>query len=372
MFGCTGAALIMISVADKLGLSQQEASSWMFALYFFGGLIGVILSLKYKMPISGAYTIAGTLMLLNVRNYKLTQFSGAFLASGVIILIVGLLGLKEKLLKVLPLPIIMGMVGGSLTRFLLTLIEPIGQAPLIAIVVVISFLFLPKIFKRVPAILLGLIAGIVFSLITKSLAISDISTTFIPIKMVIPEFSLSAFFSISIPMSILMMGSENAQAMGVLIAQGYNPPINAMTVASGVGTILASFFGGHAANIAGPMTAICSSDDVGKTKEDRYIASVINGIIFIVFGLFVSIAISFVSVLPKVLINTISALSMVGVLKSSYKHIFETKIYKNGAILTYIIALSGIEIFNIGAPILAMILGLMLSFLKDDRKKVDC
>lgn len=371
MFGCTGSALIMINVADNLGLTAQETTSWMFAIYFFGGLIGLILSLIYKMPISGAYTIAGTLMLLNVEGYKLTEFSGAFLASGIIILLVGVMGLKEKLLKVLPLPIIMGMVGGSLTRFLLTLIEPIGAAPILAGVVVISFLLLPKIFKKVPAILLALGAGIIFSLITKDLYLTDIATDFISVKMVRPEFNASAFLSISIPMSILIMGSENAQAMGVLISQGYKPPINSMTIASGIGTILASLFGGHAANIAGPMTAICSADDAGKTKEDRYIASVINGIIFIVFGIFVSAAISFVSVLPKILINTISSLSMVGVLKSSYAHTFEARDYRSGAMLSFIIALSGLEIFHIGAPILAMILGVLLSFLKDDKKIVE-
>lgn len=44
------------------------------------------------------------------------------------------------------------------------------------------------------------------------------------------------------------------------MAEEYKPPINFMTIISGVGGILAGIRGGHHANIAGPLTAICSSD----------------------------------------------------------------------------------------------------------------
>lgn len=365
IFGCTGAALLMINVANNIGLTAQQTSSWMFSIYFFGGLIGVILSLKYKIPISGAYTIAGTLMLLNVPVYSINEFSGAFLGSGIIILIVGITGIKEKILKVLPMPIVMGMIGGSLTKFLLGIIEPMGNEPFLPIIVIISFLMLPKIFKKIPPILLALFGGIVASVLTKSLYLSGISTTFLPPELVIPKFNPGAFLSISVPLAILIMGSENAQAMGVLISQGYKPPVNAMTIASGVGSIIASFFGGHAANIAGPMTAICSSDTAGNNKDDRYIASIVNGIMFILFGIFSSFAISFVTVLPKTLVNSIAGLSMIGVLKSSYKQTFSAKIYSNGALCSFIIALSSLEFFSIGAPIWALISGIIISCITD-------
>lgn len=370
IFGCTGAALLMINVANNIGLTAQQTSSWIFSIYFFGGLIGVILSLKYKIPISGAYTIAGTLMLLNVPDYSINEFSGAFLGSGIIILIVGITGIKEKILKVLPMPIVMGMIGGSLTKFLLGIIEPMGNESFLPIIVIISFLMLPKIFKKIPPILLALFGGIIASVLTKSLYLSGIATTFLPPELVIPRFNPGAFLSISVPLAILIMGSENAQAMGVLISQGYKPPVNAMTIASGVGSIIASFFGGHAANIAGPMTAICSSDNAGNSKDDRYIASIVNGIMFIIFGIFASVAISFVTILPKTLVNAIAGLSMIGVLKSSYKQTFLTKTYSNGALCSFIIALSSLEFLSIGAPIWALISGIIISCITDNTSVV--
>ena len=45
-----------------------------------------------------------------------------------------------------------------------------------------------------------------------------------------PAFSLDAIVSIGIPLALLIICSENAQATGVLMAQGYNPPNNAMAI----------------------------------------------------------------------------------------------------------------------------------------------
>ena len=46
----------------------------------------------------------------------------------------------------------------------------------------------------------------------------------------VPHFSLDAFMAIAVPLAALVIGAENAQATGVLMAEGYRPPVNAMTV----------------------------------------------------------------------------------------------------------------------------------------------
>ena len=49
-------------------------------------------------------------------------------------------------------------------------------------------------------------------------------------------------------------------------ALDYKAPVNAMTVISGFGGIFSGLVGAHNANIAGPMTAICSSSEAGEDK----------------------------------------------------------------------------------------------------------
>ena len=72
-------------------------------------------------------------------------------------------------------------------------------------------------------------------------------------QLIMPVFSLKAILSIAIPLALLIICSENAQATGVLMAQGYKPPNNAMAIYGSIVGLIASFFGGHATNIAGTI-----------------------------------------------------------------------------------------------------------------------
>src|SRR3954463_12480109 len=71
IFGCTGPALIIIGAATSGGLTYGETISWIFAVYFFSGLLGMFLSVKYRQPIAGAHSIAGAVLVAGA----LTQFS---------------------------------------------------------------------------------------------------------------------------------------------------------------------------------------------------------------------------------------------------------------------------------------------------------
>lgn len=181
-----------------------------------------------------------------------------------------------------------------------------------------------------------------------------------------PEFSLSAFIAISIPVAILVVGAENAQAIGVLMSEGYNPPVKTMTVFSGIGGMVACFFGGHNANIAGPMTAICSSDAAGPDKSKRYVASMINGILCLTFGALVCYAISFIKLVPTALVSTIAGLAMINVLLQSLQQAFNPGArFQVGAFIAFAIALSGVNLWNISAPFWSLVGGVLVTVLTD-------
>src|SRR4051812_2582508 len=71
IFGCTGPVLNIISGATNGGLTYAQTISWIFAIYFFSGLVGIFLSLKYRQPISGAGTLPGAVLVAG----SLTHFS---------------------------------------------------------------------------------------------------------------------------------------------------------------------------------------------------------------------------------------------------------------------------------------------------------
>jgi benzoate membrane transport protein len=134
-----------------------------------------------------------------------------------------------------------------------------------------------------------------------------------------------------------------------------------MTPISGIGGTLAPLFGGHNANIAGPMTAICSSEQAGEDKDGRYVATVVNGILFALFGVFAGVAVALVSALPPTLIAAVAGLAMIGVLISAFRGAFGVTGFQTGAFTALVIAMSGVTILNISAPFWALLGGVLVS-----------
>ena len=364
IFGCTGPALVVISASSSVGFSTADTVSWIFGIYVFGGLLGLILSLYYKVPISGAFSIPGaTLMGTALAGYTFRQAAGAFLIAGVIVLIVGLTGLIGKVMKVLPLEIVMAMVAGCMLKFGTNIITYTQKSVVVCGSAVLAFLLIPRIFKKFPAVLAALIVGVAVAAATGSFGNMS-SVTYISPRLVAPAFSGSLILSCSIPLAALVIGAENAQAMGVLKAQGYNVPANTMTIASGIGGIVSGLFGAHNANIAGPMTAICSSNEAGP-KEGRYAASVVNGITFLAFGLVAAYAIGFVNLIPVGLTYVLAGLAMINVLIQSFRDGFKSGKYKTGAFFALVVGVSGISILHIGAAFWSLVFGVIVSLICD-------
>lgn len=368
IFGCSGPALIVMNAAQNGKLTDIQTISWLFSVYFFGGLISIILGLYYKMPINGAWSIPGAVMLASALPlFPFNEAVGAYLIAGILVLLLGVSGLIGKAMRWIPLPIVMAMIAGAMIRFGTGIVTSIQQAPVIAGAALIGYIFGQRLTKKVSPILWSLIIGVIVALLVGGFKFTDVKITWALPQFFTPSFSAGAFFAIAIPLAVLVIGAENAQAYGVLTAQGYKAPINAMTVISGLGGIITSFFGGHNANIAGPMTAICSSEEAGPDKSGRYAATIVNGLTFGAFGLFASVAVPFVKALPPQLVSLLAGLAMIGVLLSAFELAFSGRQFRYGAFFALVIAMSGITILKISSPFWSLVGGVVISLLVEPK-----
>ncbi|MHB8983982.1 MAG: benzoate/H(+) symporter BenE family transporter [Carboxydocellales bacterium] len=343
------------------GLTQQQIASWLFGIYFIGGLIGLVLALVFRQPICGAFTIPGAVLLgSSLAYFNLSQAVGAYLITGLLILLLGLSGIMHKIMQRVPLAIIMATVAGVMLKFALGLVLAVKAAPVVGGLALAGYFLMPKLWPRVPPVLGAIILGIIGVLASGNIqAISWNGAFYLP-QVVRPEFSPGAILTISIPLTLLVLGSENAQGIGVLMGAGYKPPINLMTIVSGLGTVAAALFGAHSANIAGVMTAICATQD-NVAKEDRYGAAVVDGLLFMLFGLFAGAALKLIKVLPGSLITLLAGLAMVPVLIGAMNHGFSGKKFKLATFAAFVIALSEISLWKISAPFWALLGGLIIA-----------
>lgn len=363
IFGWT-CALIIINAANSANLSQTQTISWLFACWGFGAVIGAVIILKYKVPISGAWSIPGAAIVASaLQTYTFQELQGAYLVAGIIVLILGVTGAIEKIMKYLPLPIIMAMVAGALLRFGTGMVSSMVSAPVVVGVTILVYLVCTKFKEKIklPPILFAFVAAVILSLVTKQLDLSKMdSIVFTMPKLSMMKFNLGAIFSVSLPLALLVIGAENAQATGVLMAQGYKPPISFMTTMSGIGGIVTSLFGGHNANIAGPMTAICASEESGP-KEGRYVAGLIADVTAGLCGFLACFVVPFIAIVPTAFISTIAALAMMGVICSSLSDAFRDKRLMLGCFFAFVIAAADTPIMGIGAPFWSLLCGTLVS-----------
>lgn len=367
IFGCSGPALIVIGAAAAGNLTSGQTVAWLLAIYGLGGLISLLLALRYKMPINGAYSIPGAaIMTAAFASFSFPEIVGAFIMSGAIVLLLGVTGVIGRIMHWLPMPIVMAMIVGAMIRFGVGAVDSVMAAPIIAGSAALAFFLTMRFIKTFPPVLAALIVGLFAAVATGSIQAATVDIAFVAPEFTVPVFTMAAFFGVAVPLAALVIGAENAQATGVLMAEGYKPPVNAMTIVSGIGGILAGFMGGHNANIAGPMTAICASEQAGEDRSKRYGATVVNGLLFGAFGLLAGVAVPFVLALPRPLIAVVAGLAMIGVLLSALQHGFaKQQGHQVGAFVALLVAMSSFNLFGISAPFWALVFGVIVSLLAD-------
>lgn len=362
LFSITGPALLYINTAQTLGFTNRQASSWLFGCYVISGVISLVLSLYYQMPIVGAACIPGATMLATaLQGYSFQEAVGTYVCAGFLVLLVGVTGFASRMMKVIPLPIVMGMVAGCMMHYAVDIVKNAREEPFLCGVAILGYLIVPRLWKRMPGMLGALALSLAVLLLTDGWLPAGEAAAFTPPLFTMPVWNSAVLLSVSVPLAILVVGAQNAQAIGVLQAEGYDAPVNSMTIASGVASIIAAFFGGHNANIAGPMTAICASEESGQDKSLRFGAAVINGILSILFGLFASAAIAFTRRIPAVLVNTLAGLGLVTVLVNSLRSGFSGPKFQVGAFTAFVIGLCDLTIFHIGAAFWGLLLGCIVS-----------
>ncbi|MBM7543228.1 benzoate/H(+) symporter BenE family transporter [Amphibacillus cookii] len=358
----TGPALMILQAAEAGQFTSQQTINWIFSVYFFGGLFGIILPLLFRQPITGAHSMTGVAFLVTVTPYvSYQQLIGGYMISGLLILLIGVSGLFTKIIKWVPKEVIAAMLAGLVTNYVVQIVTSVKTLPIVGALALISYFIATRFSKRIPAVMITVIVAFITLILGEDLTISlnsGLSFSFPTIQM--PEFTWAGLITIALPLALLILSNDVAAGIGALESSSYKPPIRKIVSLSGLFSIIASFFGGQSANIAGMMTAICSESTAGE-KSKRYIASVVSGILTILFGIFAWKVVPFIQALPQAFVSMLAGFSLIGVLVSSLQLGFSGNSYRLSALFAFIIALSNVTFFHISAPILGLIIGAIIA-----------
>jgi benzoate membrane transport protein len=115
IIGFVSSVAILFQAASAAGATPEQTSSWIFAVCLGAGLISIIFSLYYRMPILAAWSTPGAALLsVSLHNVPMNEIIGAFVLSGTLAALVGVTGLFDKVVKRVPVAIASAMLAGVL------------------------------------------------------------------------------------------------------------------------------------------------------------------------------------------------------------------------------------------------------------------
>ena len=89
--------------------------------------------------------------------------------------ILGASGLIDKVMKWIPVPIVMGMIVGVMIRFTTEMITSVTVAPILAGSAILVFLLSSRFLKKVPPVLTALVVAVVLAVLMGEFQISECS-----------------------------------------------------------------------------------------------------------------------------------------------------------------------------------------------------
>jgi benzoate membrane transport protein len=162
-----------------------------------------------------------------------------------------------------------------------------------------------------------------------------------------------------VPLAITVLAVQNGQGIAILTANGHQPPVNAITVACGAGSMVTGFFGAVSTCLTGPVNALLSS---AGDKNRHYTAALFFCLFSMAFGLLAPFFTRVLLATPPAFIATLAGLAMLRVLQTAFVGAFGER-FSLGALVCFVVMVADVPIFRIGAPFWGLVLGLATSAL---------
>ena len=348
---------VVIAATTALGATPTQIVSVVFVMLLLYGSLSILLSWRYKMPISIVWSTPGAALLVSAGglNYGFATAVGAFMFSAVLIALTGLWPALGKLVSSIPKPIASAMLAGVIFSFCIAPFKAAGEFPWIMLPVILVWLVLYK-FAQVWAVPVAMVLLFTLTAIAQNISV-PIESIWPAAEIVIPQFSIPAIISIGIPLYLVTMASQNIPGIAIMKSFGYEIPFRPIMLATGFGSILANFFGGFVTNMAAITAALNANEHAHKDPSRRWIASLFGGVVYLIMAATTGATISFVMQAPKEIILAGAGLALLGTMIGALSSIVEDVDLRVPAVVAFLVASSGFAAFSIGSAFWALLMG---------------
>ncbi|MFW0789222.1 benzoate/H(+) symporter BenE family transporter [Gordonia sp. CPCC 205333] len=365
LVGFTSSFVVVIAGLRVAGANPAQAASGLFVLTVVFALGIMVLSVRYRMPITLAWSTPGAAMLAGAGAVPggWSAAVGAFLVVGIAMVATGFLPFLSDLVSRIPTSLAQAMLAGVLMMLCLAPVKSLSEQPWLTLPILAVWLLALRWVPRwaLPLALVSALVVIGVDLYVRGVGVhpADGQSCWPTVQFTMPTFTVAALIGTALPLYIVTMASQNVPGVAVLKSFGYAAPWRASMAVTGVGTMLAACFGGHAINLAALSAALAAGDDAGPDRSRRWIAGVSAGAVYVALALLAGGLTVLTAVAPAGLIEAVAGLALLGTFASSVVGALADEQDRIPSALTFVTAGAGMTIAGIGGAFWGLVIGLV-------------
>lgn len=365
--GFGGTLAIIIAAADAVGATQLQTASWVTALCLALAVETAFLSWRTRMPVITAWSTPGAALIAASTGFTMAEAVGAFLVTGVLLVITGLFKPLTRLIAKIPASVASGMLAGIVVTFAIGAVKTIPTDPWLILPLIAAF-FVIRLFNPALSVLAVLIGGGLLAFLTGrvgGLPTPELST----LTLIAPAFTLSSVIGLAIPLYLVTMASQNLSGLAVLKADGYEPAPGPLIGVTGLVSVLTAPLGASTTNLAAISAAICTGPDVHPDPAQRWKTGPFYALAYLIFAAFGASLVAIFAVLPQTLIVLVAGLALVASLANALSIALKDPAERMAATITFAVTASGLTLFGVGSAFWGLVGGLLVLFLDSIKKK---
>ncbi len=366
--GYTSSFAVVLTGLAAVGADRHEAASGLLALCLTQAVGVIWLSRRHRIPIVLAWSTPGAALLagMSVVDGGWPAAVGAFMLTGAAYVLTGFWPALGRLIARIPSPIAQAMLAGVVLELCLAPVKSLVDNPGAIVVIVLVWLVGVRLAPRwaVPAafVAAGVVIGIDMIRRGEGIAASSLLPE---LALTWPTLTWEAVVGIALPLYIVTMASQNVPGVAIMKSLGYDVPWRDTIVTTGVATVAGAAAGGHSVNLAAISAALAAGPDAGPDKSRRWIASQSAGATYVVLAVASAALAALVAVAPAGVIATVAGLALLGTLADSLEGSMSQRKGREAALVTFLVAASGISAYGIGSAAWAIVAGLVVHLVLD-------
>lgn len=363
LVGVTSSFAVVLTGLDAVGATPAQAASGLLVLCVTMGTCGALLAWRYRMPITVAWSTPGAAVLASTGAVDggWPAAIGAFLLSGALIVLAGLWPWLGRLIGRIPRSIAQAMLAGVLLPLCLAPVAGVVGDPWGVLPVLLTWLVGIRFVARWAVPLAFVAAAVVVGVHVAATGASIPLAAVVPqLQLTAPTLSWGAVFGLALPLFVVTMASQNVPGVAIMRSYGYEVPWRPAMLATGAGTLLGATAGGHAINLAAISAALAAAPDAEPDPRRRWIAGVSTGITGIVLGGLSAALVALVVVAPDAVIPAVAGVALFAAFGSAVRQAIDEPGEMIPAVVTFLVAASGIVVLGVSAAFWALVAGLLV------------